>query len=303
MTLSPAREVVEAAGVTGAAAALSRGEVVLIAGDAGATLVAAAELVTGETVRFLATRGMPVGCALPGVALDRLRIPAMVPGSAVHVGVSHGGSPARTLRALADPASQRHDFRIPGPVFPTRTQPLGVLTRPGLPEAAADLVRIAGCAPAAAFVELSAAAEGTGLPVVSVDDVVAYRRTHERLVERAAVARLPLAHGGFRALGYRDRVDGGEHVALVRGEPDRDAVVRVHVECPAGDAFGARHCGCAQAVRDSLAEIARAGSGVLVYVRGRRSLWSALREHAGPDARTDHVADQILRDLGLSGPG
>ncbi|MEW2502957.1 3,4-dihydroxy-2-butanone-4-phosphate synthase [Amycolatopsis sp. NPDC047767] len=296
MTLSPARETVAAAGVTDAAAALARGEVVLVAGEAGAALVAAAELVTDETARFLAAHGGPVGCALPGAWLDRLRIPAMVPGSDVHVGVGQG-SPARTLRALADPATRREDLRVPGPVFPTRTRELGVLGRSGLAEAAVDLTRIAGCEPVAAFVELDATAEG--LAWVTVSEVAAYRRARERLVERAANARLPLAHGGFRALGYRDLVDGGEQVALVHGEPERGAVVRVHVECPAGDAFGARHCGCAQAVRDSLAEITRAGSGVLVYVRGRRSLWSTLTAHAVPDGRTDQVADQILRDLGV----
>ncbi|WIX76439.1 3,4-dihydroxy-2-butanone-4-phosphate synthase [Amycolatopsis carbonis] len=296
MTLSPARELVAASGVTDAAAALARGEIVLVAGEAGAALVAAAGLVTGETARFLAAHGGPVGCALPGTWLDRLRIPAMVPGSDVHVGVGHG-SPARTLRALADPATRREDFRVPGPVFPTRTRELGVLERPGLAEAAVDLARIAGREPVAAFVELDAAADG--LLWVTVSEVAAYRRARERLVERAADARLPLAYGGFRALGYRDLVDGGEHVALVHGEPGRGSVVRVHMECPAGDAFGARHCGCAQAVRDSLDEITRAGSGVLVYVRGRRSLWSTLTGHRVPDGRTDHVAGQILRDLGV----
>ncbi|MEV4597910.1 3,4-dihydroxy-2-butanone-4-phosphate synthase [Amycolatopsis sp. NPDC049253] len=297
MTLSPAREAAAVEGVAAdAAAALARGEVVLVAGEAGAALVAAAELATGETARFLAAHGGAVGCALPGAWLDRLRIPAMVPGSDAHVGVGHG-APARTLRALADPATRREDFRVPGPVFPIRTRELGVLERPGLAEAAVDLARIAGCEPVAAFVELDVAADG--LRWVTVTEVAAYRRACERLVERVADARLPLAHGGFRALGYRDLVDGGEHVALVHGEPGRAAVVRVHVECPAGDAFGARHCGCERAVRGSLAEISRAGSGVLVYVRGRRSLWSALTGHPVPDGRADHVADQILRDLGV----
>ncbi|WP_326835588.1 3,4-dihydroxy-2-butanone-4-phosphate synthase [Amycolatopsis rhabdoformis] len=308
MTLSPAREAVAADGDTGfsgvaeAAAALARGEVVLIAGEAGTALVAAAGLVTGATVRYLAAHGGPVGCALPGAWLGRLRIPAMVAGSDVHVGVAHrsgGAAPARTLRALADPGAQREDFRVPGPVFPTRTRELGVLENPGLADAAVDLARIAGVEPVAAFVELDVAAEG--LPWVTVSELIAYRHAHERLVERAAVARLPLPHGGFRALGYRDLVAGGEHVALVHGELGRGAVVRVHVECPAGDAFGARHCGCARAVHDSLAAIAAAGSGVLVYVRGRRTLWAALTAHRIPDGSTDRVADQILRDLGVRG--
>ncbi|MGW4488198.1 3,4-dihydroxy-2-butanone-4-phosphate synthase [Amycolatopsis sp. NPDC004368] len=297
MTLSPAWEALTGDGVTDAAAALARGEVVLVAGEAGTALVAAAELVTGETVRFLAAHGGPVGCALPGQWLDRLRIPVMVPGSAVHVGVGARGSPAATLRTLADPAARREDFRVPGPVFPTRARRLGVLEHPGLADAAVDLARIAVGSPVAAFVELDVAADG--LPWVTVSELIAYRRAHERLVERAAAARLPLAPGGFRALGYRDLVDGGEHVALVHGEPGEGAVVRVHVECPAGDAFGARHCGCARAVRESLAEITDVGSGVLVYVRGRRSLWAALGGHPVPDGSAEPVAQQILRDLGL----
>jgi 3,4-dihydroxy 2-butanone 4-phosphate synthase / GTP cyclohydrolase II len=171
----------------------------------------------------------------------------------------------------------------PGHVLPLRAREGGVLRRAGHTEAAVDLTRLAGCRPAAAICEL-ANDDGTmrrlpelrrfardhGLALVSIADLIAYRRRHERQIDEAAAATLETAHGRFRAIAYRSRIDGVEHLALVHGEVDdgKEVLVRVQHECLTGDVFSSRHCDCGAQMSTSLHAVAREGRGVLLYLRG-----------------------------------
>ncbi|MFJ1758804.1 3,4-dihydroxy-2-butanone-4-phosphate synthase [Amycolatopsis sp. NPDC088138] len=307
-------------GVPDAIAALAVGGLALVHDEYGGVVVAAAGLVTGETVARLGELGRGLlCCAADGPRLDDLGIPPMAPGGedpSLRVGVDlrDGGMSAAgraaTLRALADPGSTARSFRLPGHVFPVACRPYGVLERPAHAEAARDLARLAGLAPAAAFrlvtdadggaagvPRLRELAEVHGLPLVSIADLAAHRSRVEDLVERVTEARLPLLGKQFRVLGYRYRVDGGEHLALVLG--DFATAVGVHAECLLGDAFGALGCDCGRRLEDTLARIAAAGAGVLVYLRRPRSLGEALRgaDVHGVSAAEGQIAAQILRDL------
>ncbi|MFF8564327.1 bifunctional 3,4-dihydroxy-2-butanone-4-phosphate synthase/GTP cyclohydrolase II [Streptomyces albidoflavus] len=316
-------------------------------------LVIAAEKATSEVVAFMMSECRGLICApLEGPDLDRLDLPQMVAtntesmqtaftvsvdGSAAH-GVTTGISAAdraTTLRLLARTTTTAGDLVRPGHVFPLRAKPGGVLVRPGHTEAAVDLARLAGLRPAGAIVEI-AGEDGTmlrlpelvpfarkhGLSIISIEDLIAYRRSSEPTVRREATVRLPTASGDFTAYGYRSTVDGVEHVALVHGDlrDGEDVLVRLHSECLTGDIFHSQRCDCGPQLQKSMDRVVEDGRGVVVYLRGHEGrgigLLSKLRAYElqelgrdtldantelglPADARDYAAGAQILTDLGV----
>ncbi|WUV84565.1 bifunctional 3,4-dihydroxy-2-butanone-4-phosphate synthase/GTP cyclohydrolase II [Streptomyces sp. NBC_01476] len=328
-------------------------------------LIVAAEKITPQIVAFMMSecRGLICVPMEPG-ELDRLDLPQMVGANtesmrtaftvSVDAGPAHGvttgisaADRAATIRLLADPSAAAADFVRPGHVFPLRARAGGVLVRPGHTEAGVDLARLAGLRPAAAIVEI-ALEDGTmarlpelvpfarkhGLSVISIEDLIAYRRSAEPAVRREAGAAplptvrreastaLPTVHGDFRAYGYRATDDGVEHIALVAGDigDGHDVLVRVHSECLTGDVFGSQRCDCGPQLQTALRKVAEAGRGVVLYLRGHEGrgigLMSKLRAYElqergrdtldanlelglPADARDYGAAASILADLGV----
>jgi 3,4-dihydroxy 2-butanone 4-phosphate synthase/GTP cyclohydrolase II len=203
-------------------------------------------------------------------------------------GVSTGISAtdrAHTMRLLADPDSRPADFTRPGHVVPLRAREGGVLRRPGHTEAAIDLAKLAGLAPAGVLCELvsqkddgdmarreelEAFAAEHDLALITIADLIAYRRRTESQVKKVAEARIPTAHGTFRAVGYDSLLDGIEHIAMVYGTigDGKDMLVRVHSECLTGDVFGSLRCDCGPQLDAALGMVAAEGRGIVLYVRG-----------------------------------
>ncbi|HEV7197135.1 MAG TPA: 3,4-dihydroxy-2-butanone-4-phosphate synthase [Pedococcus sp.] len=235
----------------------------------------------------------------------------------VTTGIS-AGDRARTIKVLADPASDAEDLVRPGHVIPLRARRGGVLERPGHTEAAVDLCRLAGLAPVAAIGELVnddgtmmrlpgvlAMGADHGLPVITIAQLIAWRQRHDR-VERLAQTTLPTRAGTFAAVGFRDRLTGDEHIALLSpaGAASRNPLVRLHSECLTGDAFGSLRCDCGPQLERSLERIAAEG-GVLVYLRGHEGrgvgLVSKLQAYALQDQGFDTVDAQLELDLPVDG--
>jgi 3,4-dihydroxy 2-butanone 4-phosphate synthase/GTP cyclohydrolase II len=318
-----------------AVAALRAGHMVIVVDaenphDDGDLMLAAAHT-TPERVAFMVRHTSGILCVpMPAADLDRLHLPPMVPvnedprgtGYAVSVnartGIASGISAAdraRTISLLAQPDTQASDLSRPGHVFPLRAVDGGVLRRAGHTEAAVDLLRLAGLPPVGVIGEvvdddgavargerLVAFAEKYELIIVTMSDLIAYRRLTERLVEFKASSRLPTRHGEFQAHGFRSVLDDREHIALVLGDvPGQDhapTLVRVHSECLVGNVFESAGCDCGPQLDNALQMIAAKGSGVLVYLRGHEGR-HAYRLQDASDARDYGVGAQILADLGV----
>jgi 3,4-dihydroxy 2-butanone 4-phosphate synthase/GTP cyclohydrolase II len=341
--------------VTRAIADIAAGRPVVVVDDAGreneGDIIIAASKATPELLAFMVRYTSGVICApMLGEDLDRLQLPLMTTQNTERMrtaftvtvdardGVTTGISAAdrtTTIRKLADPDAQAHDFVRPGHIFPLRYTEGGVLRRPGHTEAAVDLARLAGLPPAGVLAEvvnddgtmmrlpkLREFADSRGLALISIEQLIDYRRRTERLVTRVALTQIPNAYGRWLAYGYRSDVDGGEHLALVLGDIDdgEQVLTRVHSECLTGDVLGSQRCDCGAQLDAAMAAIAERGRGVVLYLRGHEGrgigLLSKLQAYelqdAGADtvdanlelglpvdAREYSVAAQLLADLGV----
>jgi 3,4-dihydroxy 2-butanone 4-phosphate synthase/GTP cyclohydrolase II len=281
---------------------VQRGKMVIVVDDADreneGDLILAAQFVDPAAVNFMAKHGRGLICApTTSERLQQLGIERMVHQNretfktdfqisvdatrGITTGIS-AADRAETLRIMAEPAAVPEDLVQPGHIFPLRARPGGVLQRAGHTEATVDLIKLAGCRPVGVICEIMSEdgsmarlpellrfAKKHRLKICTIEDLIKFRRTREKLIEHIEVVKMPTDYGEFNLHLYRSKIDGQHHLALVSGEVTgkKKVLVRVHSECLTGDVFGSRRCDCGPQLHEAMRQVAEAGCGVVVYMR------------------------------------